>query len=936
MNAKDPATTAPGCDDRLPPSSHPLKLALLRLALSAACSLASAVAANVFRVDANSTNPVPPYAEWTTAAASVQEGIDAVGGEGEIWVAAGTYFENLILPAGIRLYGGFTGVETNRNQRNWTTHLTILDGRRSNSVVVVTGGETNTTRIDGFVIRNGKAFSGGGILCYLASPSIANNFIIQNHADETGGGVFCWNASPEIAFNLIQDNNAGEAGGGVFFGMDDGVSAADIHHNRIVGNSVVAAVGGGLFCRGGGGSRIYDNLIAANAITGGYGSGAGLYIDGLIGTNACFVVNNTIAWNRAPAATSGAGIYCTLVPTTVANNIIAFGSSGLYVFNRTLLRSNCVYGNQFSDFGGAYDPLTNNISADPQLSPMPSSSLLSTSPCIDAGDPALVPPGSVDIKGSPRVVGAGVDMGADEFDGATPAVVAAIVRVSPAGDDANDGSSWAQAKRTVQAALDQPALNGSEVWVQTGVYSENLVLRHFSYLYGGFSGVETSRSARDWRSHPTVLDGAQRGSVITASNLQQWNAIDGFEIRNGRAACGGGIFCAGSAPVIANDRIVENTATNFSGGGIYCESGANPTLVCVITNNVISSNAAAAGGGVYLTNALALVANNWFEANQAVTSLRHVGGVPKGGGGVYVWFNSAPIIQNNFFLNNIATNEFDSPVWSSGGAIHLRSPSAQVTGNTFLGNLASGSVAGYPENGGGLAWYAAPAIVANNLIAFGSSGLISYFDLGRTNYRNNCVFGNTTNYTIASDPTGTNGNISVDPLVAAPGDYHLGPDSPCINAGDNGCVDSATTDLDGQPRVAGGTVDIGAHEFQMPASLISYAWLQYYGLPWDGSADSADVDGDRLNAWEEWRAGTDPTNGLSVLRMVAVSNSGSGLTVTWQSVSGVQYYLQRSALAGGTPFTTIRSNLTGQVNQTSCLDSNAVGAGPYYYRVGAE
>jgi hypothetical protein len=106
------------------------------------------------------------------------------------------------------------------------------------------------------------------------------------------------------------------------------------------------------------------------------------------------------------------------------------------------------------------------------------------------------------------------------------------------------------------------------------------------------------------------------------------------------------------------------------------------------------------------------------------------------------------------------------------------------------------------------------------------------------------------------------------------------------------------------------------------------------GLPTDGSADFVDTDGDGLNNWAEWKAGTNPTNAASVLLLAAPSNSVSGVTVTWQSVSGINYYLQRSLTLPG--FAPVQSNLVGQAGTTSYLDTSATNGGPYFYRVGVQ
>jgi hypothetical protein len=179
--------------------------------------------------------------------------------------------------------------------------------------------------------------------------------------------------------------------------------------------------------------------------------------------------------------------------------------------------------------------------------------------------------------------------------------------------------------------------------------------------------------------------------------------------------------------------------------------------------------------------------------------------------------------------------------------------------------------------------------------------------------------------------------ITNAPLFVGTNDFHLQSNSPCINSGNNAPVVGAT-DLDGNPRIVGGTVDIGAYEYQMPVSQISYAWLEQYGLPISANTDTTDVDGSAFDVYQDWIAGLNPTNPASVLAMLpsTPTNNPSGLVVNWDSVPGITYFIQSSTNLAQPAFSTIRSNIVGQANVTSFMDTNAVGNGPFFYRVGVQ
>jgi hypothetical protein len=177
-------------------------------------------------------------------------------------------------------------------------------------------------------------------------------------------------------------------------------------------------------------------------------------------------------------------------------------------------------------------------------------------------------------------------------------------------------------------------------------------------------------------------------------------------------------------------------------------------------------------------------------------------------------------------------------------------------------------------------------------------------------------------------------NFSNDPLFINPSgnDFHLQPDSPCINAGKNAI--SGILDFEGNLRIIGGTVDVGAYEFPSPRSAISYAWLQEYSLATDGSADYTDPDGDGLNCWQEWRCLTVPTNELSALRMRSVARTGTDVVISWDSVPGIRYCLERSTnYLGGFAFHALATNLWPQSAIGSYTNTNAAAISPLFYRV---
>ncbi len=299
-----------------------------------------------------------------------------------------------------------------------------------------------------------------------------------------------------------------------------------------------------------------------------------------------------------------------------------------------------------------------------------------------------------------------------------------IIRVSPNGNDANNGSSWDQAKKNVVNAVFS-ASGPTDIWLKEGTYPESVTIQSKNdlNLYGGFVGTENSLTERDsdpTKHHP-ILDGTNTVRPLQIRESTN-NIIDRLTIINGNINWHGGalyLYYVTNADII--DSVFQNSATTTAGnGGCLAATQGSLTLTNDIFRNCAS---AAAGGGLYEVGTALNATNLLIENNRAV----------KGGG---VGLRSGDgLISGSTIRNNVAT----STTTEGGGGIYMYgNQRLHILGNTITANQANYGAAL------DCFYYSTPSI-ANNIITknvAGTAAIVAHGYATATTFTNNTISDN--------------------------------------------------------------------------------------------------------------------------------------------------------------------------------------------------
>jgi hypothetical protein len=341
---------------------------------------AVSAAAAVWYVDKDNVSGAEDGTTWGTAFTTIQEGIDAAfdDGGGEVWVAEGVYNEarvsvmhdpavdtgSLLMGEGVDLYGGFMGSETVREERDWETSITVIDGSTArdgeHAYHVIVGADN--AAVDGFTITggnghvyhsepDGEKLNGGGMHNPGSSPTVANCTFTNNLA-HYGGGMYNGEYSSPTVTDCLFTDNYGCNGGGMY----NYRSSPTVTNCTFKANCADRDDPYYYDCHGAGMYNYYGSPTVTNCTFADNEShdGGGMYNDSASPTVTNCAFTDNVGYYTGGGMLNFNGTV-TVENCTFSGNFSSNTGGGMTCVGGTLIVTNCVFtGNSVGVWGGAF------------------------------------------------------------------------------------------------------------------------------------------------------------------------------------------------------------------------------------------------------------------------------------------------------------------------------------------------------------------------------------------------------------------------------------------------------------------------------------------------------------------------------------------------------------------------------------------------------
>ncbi len=352
---------------------------------------------------------------WANAYTNLHSATYNAASGSEIWVAAGTHkptrsFTGSIaadarqhtfrIKNNVKVFGGFNGTETAREQRNWRTNQTILSGyleqmSRTYNIVRFEGNSSDT-ELDGFILEDAQAYGtnaleqrGPAIYSSNASPKIKNCVFRDNLAQIHGGAVYATLGAITFENCIFSDNTVATYDGGAVY-LHENTNAKII--NCLFDGNTSARYAGAIVVQNS--LTQVTNCTFVNNQRGGGGTGNSIFVSyaGTPVTSPTLAVTNCIFYKNLPV-----------------NSLEIQTNGGEYFVNYSLSE------NGTTDFANCSQIVSTHAGV-PEFENFAGGdyTLTCESEAAQAGTSSGITVLETDLNGNPRVVGTNIDLGCYE------------------------------------------------------------------------------------------------------------------------------------------------------------------------------------------------------------------------------------------------------------------------------------------------------------------------------------------------------------------------------------------------------------------------------------------------------------------------------------------------------------------------------------------